>query len=773
LRKFSKGARNPYHSLEDSLKKLNNCSKLCFFPHLTKNPKKKVYRKYVAFSKKIRGLALIKKFTRLCNMPKNPFIHPYDLISPDGKIIALTHISSEELEAIVEIEDISSTFIGYQIDLSNIHFNIKSTMGQLGIDGFAEAFEFLPKFRKAQVKIRFKAFTYIGVKFLSFFTLGMYVGKLFAADDRRRVRKKEYLERLFKKTDEKGNSLLLLGEEYKSATILEQPDKERIIAKVPLVHGYFEYEKAIEGFLETISKGLLIPKNSFRKFLSLHQVQREGERKIPEGKMLLVKTMSMNIRTLFAKVANDELPKGFKHASSDLIEPDLNIGEIFEFHGDSDKEISHIPLEFYTLEPFREHFFFSDRDQLITFLENPEHVFKAFETAPKEKGAIFIAKGEELTNITEKNWILSDHGIDEQIQIPPVSRKEKSVLQRFIESQAIYPIVKAMQEGNITSQGIILSNFLPAPSLKNFFLNERVTRSLKAIYFRQPSQKWGDFFSHDDRAMLQDLAKVSVDVFWVDFEYRLLLKYVLRSDKDSGMFVPIDKEEEFKQAIFFGIYGSRLKETDQKEDLFNLFRGLLQMKQELDHELLNPEISLAITTGGGPGVMSMGNQIASELGILSCGHAVDFRKPHETEEVTEMMNPYIQAKMTYRLEQLLIRQSEFSLDFPIFLQGGVGTDFEFALESLRTQVGNKIKSPILLFGSPDYWREKITSNFQLNRKMGTIKGSEWISNSFFCVENCEEALSVYYRFFTNRLPIGKDYPPKDEGFVLFKDLHTP
>jgi predicted Rossmann-fold nucleotide-binding protein len=705
-------------------------------------------------------------------MPKNPFIRPYDLISPDGKIIELKRISSQEIEAFIEIEDISSTFVGYQIDLSNICFNIKSTLGQLGIDGIALEYEFLPKFRKARVKVELKAFTAVGLKFLNYFTQGMYVGKLFAADDRRRVRTKEYLERLFKKTDENGNSLLLLGEEYKSANILEQTDKGRVIAQVPLVRGYFEYEQAIEGFLETIAKGLVTPKNSFRKFLYLHQVQKEGPRKIPKGEMLLVKTMSMNIRTLFAKVANDELPKGFKHASSDLIEPDVNIGEIFEFHGNSDEEITHIPLEFYTLEPFREHFFFSDRDQLITSLEDPEHVFKAFETAPKERAATFIAKGEELTNLTEKNWILSDHGIDEQIQIPPTTRKDKSVLQRFVESQAIYPIVKAMQEGNITSQGIILSTFLPAPPLKNFLLNERVTRSLKAIYFRHPSQKWGEFFSHDDRSMLQDLAKASLDIFWVDFEYRLLLKYVLRSDKDSGMFVPMDKEEEFKRAIFFGIYGSRLKETDKRDDLLHLFRGLLQMKQELDHELLNPEIALAITTGGGPGVMSMGNQIASELGILSCGHAVDFRKPHETDEVTEMMNPYIQAKMTYRLEQLLVRQSEFSLDFPIFLQGGVGTDFEFALEALRTQVGNKIKAPILLFGPPDYWRQKITSNFQVNRRMGTIKGSEWVSNSFFCVQNWQEALSVYYRFFTNRLPIGKDHPPKDEGFVLFKDLQT-
>ena len=40
-----------------------------------------------------------------------------------------------------------------------------------------------------------------------------------------------------------------------------------------------------------------------------------------------------------------------------------------------------MPIEFYTLEPHREHIFFSDRDQLIAALEKPQSVFDAFATA--------------------------------------------------------------------------------------------------------------------------------------------------------------------------------------------------------------------------------------------------------------------------------------------------------------------------------------------------------------------------------------------------------
>ena len=54
--------------------------------------------------------------------------------------------------------------------------------------------------------------------------------------------------------------------------------------------------------------------------------------------------------------------------------------------------------------------------------------------------------------------------------------------------------------------------------------------------------------------------------------------------------------------------------------------------------------------------------------------------------------------MTYRLDKLVERQAEFNLDFPIFLPGGIGTDFEFALEEVRRKVGSVTITPILLLG---------------------------------------------------------------------------
>ena len=132
----------------------------------------------------------------------------------------------------------------------------------------------------------------------------------------------------------------------------------------------------------------------------------------------------------------------------------------------------------------------------------------------------------------------------------------------------------------------------------------------------------------------------------------------------------------------------------------------------------------------------------------------------------QKQNPYVEAKMTYRLDKLVERQPEFNLDFSIFLTGGIGTDFEFSLEEVRRKVGAVPSLPILLFGEVDYWKSKITERFQCNLNAGTIKGSEWISNCFFCVQKAEQGIKIYHDYFKGTLPIGKEFPMQKLGFVI-------
>jgi predicted Rossmann-fold nucleotide-binding protein len=191
------------------------------------------------------------------------------------------------------------------------------------------------------------------------------------------------------------------------------------------------------------------------------------------------------------------------------------------------------------------------------------------------------------------------------------------------------------------------------------------------------------------------------------------------------------------------------------------------MRSQLDHPLLSKTTPLALVTGGGPGAMEMGNRLAKELDILSCANIVDFQLRPDSIVNEQKQNPYVEAKMTYRLDQLVERQAEFYLDFPIFVMGGIGTDFEFALEELRHKVGSRPVGPILLFGSPNYWKEKITPRFQCNLKAGTIKGSEWVSNSFFCITGADQGLRLYREFFEGKIKTGPEGPIYDDGFVTF------
>src|SRR5439155_1309555 len=111
--------------------------------------------------------------------------------------------------------------------------------------------------------------------------------------------------------------------------------------------------------------------------------------------------------------------------------------------------------------------------------------------------------------------------------------------------------------------------------------------------------------------------------------------------------------------------------------------------------------------------------------------------------------------------------AEFNLDFPIFVMGGIGTDFEYCLEEVRRKVGGTQATPILLFGEVEYWKDKITPRYRRNLQSGTIKGSEWVSNCFYCVQKADQGIEVYRQFFSGALAIGKDAPAADLGFMVY------
>jgi predicted Rossmann-fold nucleotide-binding protein len=692
----------------------------------------------------------------------------HNLVTPDGYIKKIDYLEEGKAHAEVMIENISPHFSGYKLDPKRVVFNFKSNLAQLGLNGVGVE-HFLDKKRGcALVKVELTAIGMLASEMLHYLEEGAYIGKLFARDERRLVHNPDYLVRMFGRSDREGRALLSFGGgDTKKDELILQRVGDHMVAFLKLKPGCIEYAPSIYGFLPTIGRALKQGVR-IRELLKLHQIWVGDEQRIVvPGKILLVATEPLHIRTVFARVVDELLPKGYKHTSANILQPDTQAsGDIYELFGSATEEITEIPLEFYTLEPLREHVFVSDREELRKRLNEPKTIFHIFDTAPspeENQAAVFIVKSAQLNRLKTADWVQTPPA-----PLPPSESTENTEeqvqrIEDYIHQyQPSFPILDAIEKGMITSQGVLFTRYFPTPLLKRKLMSYSVQRVLKGIYFQIPSRTHGAYFSLEDRGMLIDLNTFGIPIYWADGDK--LLKYVQRPHKTSGMFVPLDKVEAFQNAAFFGVYGSNLIAADFKSELTKLLTGLLEMQQHVDHPLFNKKTPIALLTGGGPGAMEVGNKIAKEMKLLSCAHIVDFRIPGEYV-VEQKANPYVEAKMTYRLDHLVERQGNFYLDFPIFVMGGIGTDFELSLEELRHKVRSRVFTPIILFGSADYWKQKITTRFQCNLESGTIKGSEWISNSFFCIERAEEGLKIYNDYFTGKLPIGPGYPVFQDGFV--------
>ncbi len=692
----------------------------------------------------------------------------YDLITPDGRIEKI-EIVDGKAHAEVVIEEISPAFVGYQIDAAQVVFNFKSVLAQLGLNGIGKEIVLDAKHAKAHVKVEIETIGPLAREMLQELKVGHYIGKLFAADERRRVRDPDYLTRMFGRADREGRPLLSLGGLHGSEQLTIETIDKRSVAFLALREGKVEYEPTISSFLPTLGLALSHKRMGLRDLLRIHQKWVPNVPRVANpDDILLVRSSPLHIRTAFARVVDSLLPKGYQHTTANILQPDTYAsGDIYELYGTSDKELYDIPLEFYTLEPHREHVFFSDRDQLQECLEDPKSIFEAFKTAPDPQGdraAVYIVKGSQMLRLKPDDWILRN---PPQQPFPGISHKVRQSLmvERYIEQQPCYPFLKGIESGLIASQGILFTRFFPSPLMKRMLLSYYVQACLMGLYFQVPSRSNGYYFSQEDRAMLIDLVTFGIPVYWADETSKQILQYIQRPNKTSGMFVPLNKIDTFEKATFFGIYGSNLMMGNFEQELKKLLQGILEMRNSVDHPLLNKNTPLALVTGGGPGAMEMGNKMAKQLDILSCANIVNFQMRPDMVVNEQKQNPYVEAKMTYRLDHLIERQAEFYLDFPIFVMGGIGTDFEYALEEVRLKVGGRPAGPIILFGEESYWKDKITPRYQSNLKAGTIRGSEWVSNSFFCITTAEQGLKLYHDFFTGKLPIGSSGPIYDEGFV--------
>src|SRR5262249_40626503 len=157
-------------------------------------------------------------------------------------LTAVDRIAPDQMQAELFIQNISPAFVGFEIEKQHVSFNLKSTLAQLGLNGTAFDCTLDKANLTAQVGVHLQAYGKLARALLEYLPEAAHIGKLFAADPRRKVRNPDYLLRMFGRTDRQGRPLLSLGgPKGRDELLLEKVDG-RTVAFLQLQEGILSYD---------------------------------------------------------------------------------------------------------------------------------------------------------------------------------------------------------------------------------------------------------------------------------------------------------------------------------------------------------------------------------------------------------------------------------------------------------------------------------------------------------------------------------------------------
>ena len=125
----------------------------------------------------------------------------------------------------------------------------------------------------------------------------------------------------------------------------------------------------------------------------------------------------------------------------------------------------------------------------------------------------------------------------------------------YIKAQCKYPVLSAIDVGDVNGKGILLTKFFPSPSMKSLLMSHAVTRKVRAVVFSVVTCSYGFFFSAEDHNMLVDLDSFGICVYYFSAEGKALRQFTRRVDCNVGMFMPTKRHDEYLRATFLGMYG--------------------------------------------------------------------------------------------------------------------------------------------------------------------------------------------------------------------------
>lgn len=175
-------------------------------------------------------------------------------------------------------------------------------------------------------------------------------------------------------------------------------------------------------------------------------------------------------------------------------------------------------------------------------------------------------------------------------------------------------------------------------------------------------------------------------------EVKKICKGIAGQDRTKQMLCVV--EEELNQGFDFikrhpdmitFLGSARTKEDDK----------FYKAAQSLSARLVK-EFNVAITTGGGPGIMEAGNRGAKEAGGESLGMTIQLPSEQNT-------NPYVTESLDFHFFFTRKVFMCYSAKAYVFFPGGLGTLNEFFEIMTLLQTKKMMPTPIFLYGS-GYWK---------------------------------------------------------------------
>jgi len=266
-------------------------------------------------------------------------------------------------------------------------------------------------------------------------------------------------------------------------------------------------------------------------------------------------------------------------------------------------------------------------------------------------------------------------------------------------------------------------NLIEHISICNAILHQRIA----GIVFRRASFEHGQFFSANDHTRLADYEALGAKVLWLHDDRRHVASHAFRGLR--GYFVEPGSEQRFRNSLVVAVYGSAAKLNKEHAD--GLRELLVQIK-----ELFGGAV--AILTGGGPGAMQQGTDIAIEQGLLVGANYI--------ETIDQGTNKAAHFYQCFQDRNRHNRQRWFDIaSFTVFCVGGLGTLEEVGLTLTDMKLGMVERGPVVFFGK--YKDDAYWSYMKLlfERMVAAERAPQWVMDNILFTGDATRLTPFYKR----------------------------